>query len=100
MSASQLNQDLRALRARLVDPKSWVKGTAWETDPKTGKVIGECLGSHLCSLKLPLDGRQEAVKMALIGSTDISKIVRFNDAEETTHADVLKKIDDAIAANP
>jgi hypothetical protein len=97
---SQLAEDLKAAKALIADPARWCKGIARNqncTMYAVSVVAGQGSGAYRFTRC------DEALRQALPRTIQLPfggahPIVAFNDAPETTHADVLALFDRAIAA--
>lgn len=95
---------LSAMRNLLADPKSWTQGASARN--KWGGVELSFSPSAVCWCLIGASARIDGRLFSDMRSIDamiralpdgFSDVVAFNDAETTTHADVLAVIDRAIA---
>lgn len=85
-------QLLTEARAKIADPKNWIKGRFVVDDCycSVGAVYMSAVGEDNRAF------RMEAIK-ALRVAAGVESVIDFNDAETTSHADVLAMFDKAIA---
>lgn len=85
-------QILTDARAKLEDPKNWTKGRFFGQDGycALGAVVLVTPSVQACAL------RSEVIR-ALRAAVGVESVIDFNDAETTSHADVLAMFDKAIA---
>lgn len=86
---------LQGARKRLTDPKNWHKGASV---PDGNKVGDDC--PHCLVATIHVEGGGAPIPGVLYGvlPEQFSHIGSFNDAETTTHDDVLRFLDEVIAA--
>lgn len=98
---------LRLARALIADESKWIKGAdalpSRNADPEEECLNPEdsaavcwCAGGAICHVAVEYDVAEEVCK-TLASHVGVQWVYEFNDAESTTHADVLAAFDKAIA---
>lgn len=102
---SQLKTDLQQVRDLLADPKRWTQGSyARDADGnplsyRHPDAVCLCLDGAVIEIAGDTEGaRYTEMQAHLEAQNDGNNYANFNDAEDTTHADVLAFLDKAIAA--
>lgn len=106
---SQLHDDLVATRALIDTPEKWTKHNYHGL--RNGKdcfciagaayvATGGMIISHIWDPRGSDRRRRRDVFHALTGTVYETRVQNFNDADDTSHADVMALFDRAIKANP
>ena len=91
---------LKAARGLLSDERRWTKG-AWARDA-TGRAIKSREPGAVCYCPVSAiylhdpDGRTGTCAVHALGVGGAAELVDYSDAEETTHADIMRLFDRAI----
>ena len=90
-----LRQDLIHTKSIINTPEKWRKGSM----PYQSRCAGDAIDKMIC---IDLGHQQEYISRAdvilgALGFKNLSELVLYNDDPTTTHLDIMKRFDDAIA---
>ncbi len=99
---SSINEVILTAKNIIRDPRNWIKGQTQRYNPTAPGGVQYCATGACREAAARLGTSPEAVTDALAEASynrHSQDIISVNDADETTHEDVLLLFDDAIARN-
>jgi hypothetical protein len=98
-----VEEKLIAAREKIADPKHWIKEEmavdfeGMPCDAQSAHAVGWCALGALCAVTECFSGALSILQRAVgYTSSSVYSLSRFNDADSTTHEDMLALFDRAI----